>query len=207
MTYVVTYIEVQANATDKGMDLIRRYQASSQEEAGNAAVEAFQETHRRNRFVIGETWKEESAFQAHERAAHTAAFRSGLGEIQISPGDQRVHQVFEIEETGRAVSADALFVVTHVDVPPPRREETEVLLRRIAQQARQDEGNMRYDVFQQISPRTNHFSVVASWHDLTAFTRYEMKPHTRQFREALGPMLGAPYEDRLYALVGTAVLL
>jgi len=43
----------------------------------------------------------------------------------------------------------ALIVVTHVDVPPPRREETEVLLKNLAERSRSHEGNVRYDVFQQ----------------------------------------------------------
>jgi len=40
--------------------------------------------------------------------------------------------------------------------------------------------------------------VFAVWNDNKAFKDYETKPYTRQFREALGPMLGAPYDERLY---------
>ena len=91
-----------------------------------------------------------------------------------------------------------LVVVTHVDVPPPRREETEALLRALVEPSRQEDGNVRYDVFQQLTPRTNHFTVFAIWSDVHAFGSHEAKPHTRAFREALGPMLGAPYDERLY---------
>jgi quinol monooxygenase YgiN len=92
----------------------------------------------------------------------------------------------------------ALHVVTHVDVPPARREETEVLLKGLADQSRQDVGNLRFDVFQQVTPRTNHFTVLAVWENDAAFVSHEAQHHTRQFREALGPMLGAPYDERLY---------
>jgi len=34
--------------------------------------------------------------------------------------------------------------------------------------------------------------------DRNAFDAHEGKLHTRQFREALAPMLGAPYDERLY---------
>jgi quinol monooxygenase YgiN len=85
-----------------------------------------------------------------------------------------------------------------VDVPPPRKDETEILLRNLAEQSRGDEGNVRFDVYQQNAPRTNHFTVYAVWKDESAFVSHETKPHSRQFRDALGPMLGAPYDDRIY---------
>ena len=97
-----------------------------------------------------------------------------------------------------AAGAGAFCTVTHVDVPPPRREETEVLLKALAEQSRHDDGNLRFDVFQQLAPRTNHFTVFALWNDEKAFAAHESRPATRQFREALGPMLGAPYDERLF---------
>ena len=88
-------------------------------------------------------------------------------------------------------------VVTHVDVPPQRTTETEMLLRTLADESRQDDGNIRYEVFQQAASR-NHFTVFAVWKDAKAFNSYETKSHTRQFRATLAPMLGAPYDERLY---------
>src|SRR6266850_2060672 len=93
----------------------------------------------------------------------------------------------------------ALYVVTHVDVPPQGREETEVLLKRLAEESRKDDGNVRYDVFQQTAPRTNHFTVLGTWRDRSACDAHETKAHTKQFRESLAPMLGAPYDERLYS--------
>jgi quinol monooxygenase YgiN len=68
----------------------------------------------------------------------------------------------------------------------------------LAEQSRTDAGVIRYDIFQQNAPRTNHFTVFAVWTDEKAFASHELQPHTRQFREALGPMLGAPYDERFY---------
>jgi quinol monooxygenase YgiN len=84
-------------------------------------------------------------------------------------------------------------------VPPPRKDETEVALKRSAEDSRKDEGSVRYDIFQQTAPRTNHFTVFAVWKDRKAFDAHEAKPITRQSREALAPMLGAPYDERLFA--------
>jgi len=148
--------------------------------------------------VIMEVWKDQSSFEAHEQAEYTARFRARLKAIHNSPYDQRVHHGLAIDPRPPAAGSDIVFVLTHVDVPPQRKDETEVLLKRLAEESRKDEGNVRYDVFQQTAPRTNHFTVFAAWKDRKAFDSYEVKPHTRQFREALGPMLGAPYDERLY---------
>ena len=198
MIHVVTYIEVQSSSAPEAVTLIRRYRDASRTENGNKGIDALQETARQNRFAIVAAWKEESDFQSHENSAQTAEFRSKLNAIHICPFDQRVHQRFAVGPESRVIWVGTLAVVTHVDVPPPRKDETEILLRTLVEESRRDEGNVRYDVFQQNAPRTNHFTVFEVWKDEAAFVSHETKAHTRQFREALGPMLGAPYDDRLY---------
>jgi quinol monooxygenase YgiN len=156
-----------------------------------------QEASRPNRFVIIEAWQDDSSFQVHESAEYTAQFRSRLRIIHNSPYDQRVHHSFAVGPE-RGARVGMLSVVTHVDVPPPRKDEAEALLKSLAEQSRKDEGNARYDVFQQNAPRANHFTVFAAWNDENAFASNQMTPHTRQFRVLLGPLLGAPYDERLY---------
>jgi quinol monooxygenase YgiN len=198
MPYVVTYIDVQPDLTGQAIDLIRQYQTASAAEDGCLWGETMQERSRRNRFVVIEAWKDESVAQIHEGREHTNRFRSELGKIHNSPNDQRVHHEFSVVPVSGKAGSGALNVVTHVDVPPPRRDETEVLLKRLAEESRKEEGNLRYDIFQQLAPRTNHFTVFAVWSDQRAYASHELKSHTRQFREALGPMLGAPYDERLF---------
>jgi quinol monooxygenase YgiN len=198
MIHVATYIEVQQSSISDAVILIRQYRDASRSESGNKSVDALQETVRQNRFVVVETWKEESALQTHETVGSTTDFRSKLGAIHISPYDRRLHQSFAVGPESRVIWVGTLAVVTHVDVPPPRKDETEILLRNLAEQSRGDEGNVRFDVYQQNAPRTNHFTVYAVWKDESAFVSHETKPHSRQFRDALGPMLGAPYDDRIY---------
>ena len=203
MINIATYFEVQSVFTDKAIALVKRYCESSRAEKGNAGVDAVQETPRHNRMVVIESWKDEPAFREHETSTTTSEFRSALKTIQLCPYDQRVHQNFSVSTDAGTPDDRSLCIVTHVDVPPPRREETEVLLRNLVEPSRRDEGNLRYDIFQQLAPRTNHFTVVAIWSDAAAFASHETKPHTLQFREALGPMLGAPYDERLYQAVGS----
>ena len=196
--YVATYIDVQVSSTNEGMGLIKQYRDATRAEKGNSGTEFVQEMGRPNRFVIVEFWKDQASFDAHERAGHTAQFRSRLKAIHNSPYDQRVHQGLAVDLRPLAASRGTVSVVTHVDVPPQSKNETEVLLKRLAEESRKDDGNLRYDVFQQTAPRTNHFTVLAVWKDRNAFDAHETKPPTRRFREVLAPMLGAPYDDRLY---------
>jgi quinol monooxygenase YgiN len=160
-----------------------------------------QETSRRNRLAMIEAWNDEPAFQAHEGSQRVTEFRSRLRAIHNSPYDQRVHHTFAAGPQ-REAGDGMLYTVTHVDVPPPRKDETEVLLTVQADRSRTDDGNVRYDVFQQNAPRTNHFTVFAVWKDEAAFLSHQAAPHTREFREELGPKLGAPYDERLYSIPG-----
>jgi quinol monooxygenase YgiN len=183
-TTVVTYIEVQPGRTSEAIKLLNDYCGSSP-----SGILALQEIHRKNRFVVIESWEDDAAFQARKGP--------DLREIHTCPNDQRVHTSFAVGAP-QPPSPTALYLVTHVDVPPPRKDETEILLKRIAEQSPTHQGNLRYDVFQQHAPRTNHFTVVECWADENAFAAHETQTHTLQYREALGPMLGAPYDDRWY---------
>jgi quinol monooxygenase YgiN len=194
--YIATYVDVQPPSFGQGITLMKQYRDATRKEG--ASVEVVQEIGRPNRFVILEVWKDQASFETHEKANHTADFRSRLQAIHGSPDDQRVHQGLTIDTRSIAIPRNSVSVVTHVDVPPPRREEAEALLKTVAEESRKDEGNVRYDVFQQSPARTNHFTVLATWKDAKAFESHEMKPHVRRYREALGPMLGALYDDRLY---------
>jgi quinol monooxygenase YgiN len=197
--YVATYIDVESSSLNNGMSLIKQYREDVRMERGNASVNVVQEIGRTNRFVVIEVWNDQSSFDAHEKAEHTARFRAALKSIHNSPFDQRVHRGFAIDSRPPLTERDTVFVVTHVDVPPQRTNETEVLLRSLAEESRRDEGNIRYEVFQQATSH-NHFTIVETWRNAKGFDSHEKKPHTRQFREALGPMLGAPYDERLYRL-------
>jgi quinol monooxygenase YgiN len=197
--YVATYIDADPNSIREAAAVIEQYRKATSSEAGSQRVDVIQEISRPNRWVVIEAWADESSFDAHEKGSATASFRDKIKAIQNSPYDQRVHHAWTVgTPPAAAVGRDALSVVTHIDVPPPRREEAEALLKTLAEASRRESGNVRYDVYQQYPARTNHFTVFAVWKDRTAFDAHDASVHTRRFREALGPMLGALYDERLY---------
>ena len=57
---------------------------------------------------------------------------------------------------------------------------------------------MRFDIYQQGDPRANHFTMFVVWSSRRAFEDYADTPQWLQFRQALAPLLGAPYDERLY---------
>src|SRR5881397_2300161 len=148
--YVAAYIYVQVNSANEGMALVKQYRDATRAEKGNSGTDFVREMGRPSHFVIVEFWKDQASFEAHEKAGHTAQFRSKLKAIHNSPYDQRVHQGLAVDArplaTGRGTvsvftqsPSYNLLVFTHVDVPPQSKNETEVLLKRLAEESRKDD--------------------------------------------------------------------
>jgi quinol monooxygenase YgiN len=199
MLYTVTYFEVQPKFADEAGRSMESYRRSCSKAAGNTQTEVLREHARSNRFVVLETWSSEQAFQAHESGDEAQRFRQGLQLFESAPFDQRVHQGLVLTPGAKTAGSGSLYAVTHIDVPPPRKDETEILLKKISAQAINDAGNLRYDVLQQIS-RPNHFTTISVWDGESSFFAHTAASHTREFRRTLAPMSGGLYDERLYGL-------
>ena len=199
--FIATYIDVQLPSTARGVELVSQYQQATRAQDGNLRSEIMQEIARPNRFVAIEAWKDASLFEAHEKSQQTTDFRSQLKSVHNSPYDQRVHGGLSIDSRPLEIAVDGICAVTHVDVPPTWRDQTVPLIQTLAEESRSHDGCIRYEVFQQIAPRTNHFTVFAVWKNRSAFDLHELNPYTRRFREAVGSMLGAPYDERLFSFL------
>jgi quinol monooxygenase YgiN len=197
--YIATYLEVVPTAVKDGGGLLKQYRDASRKDAGNQRMELVQEIGRPTRFVLLAVWTDQKAFEAHGKAAHTAQFRDKFKSVHAAPYDERVHSGMAVADKG-AVRGGSIVVVTHVDVPPPFKDTTVPLLQQLAEASRKDAGNQRFEVQQQ-GNRPNHFTVVEQWADQKAYDAHVMAAHTRQFRDKLGPMSGALYDERLYRAV------
>jgi quinol monooxygenase YgiN len=133
-------------------------------------------------------------------AAHSKEFREKIKPHLISAIDDRTHVGMEIA-TGVAKSAPgAIYVVTHVDVPPPKKDECIAALKALVEASRKDPGSVRFDIFQQ-GTRPNHFSVVEIWKSQAAYDAHIIAADTKKFRDQLTPMSGALYDERLYKAI------
>jgi len=197
--YVATYLELVPAGISEGSALLKQYRDAGRKDAGNLRMELVQEAGRASRFALLAVWADQKAFDAHGKAAHTTQFRDKLKAVHAAPYDERVH-------SGMAVAAKdaprgaAVVVVTHVDVPPPFKDTTVPMLQQLAEASRKDAGNKRFEALQQAN-RPNHFTVVEAWADRKAYESHVLADHTRQFRDKLGPMSGALYDERLFKAV------
>jgi quinol monooxygenase YgiN len=198
--YVVTYFEVAPPAAAQSATLAQYYADVSRKEAGSAAYEVLAEIGRRNRLAIVEAWRDEHAYETHDVAASTTAFREKLQPLLISGAGGRVLSGFSVAAPIGRPGRQAVYVLTHVDVPPPQKDQAIELLKALSAAARKDNGNLWFDVLQQ-NDRPNHFTLFEGWHNRRTFDASIMAAHTKEFRQKLNPLEGALYDERLYQAV------
>jgi quinol monooxygenase YgiN len=193
--YVVSYIDVAPASADAAAELLR--QLAEGAKATAVRLEILRRTAPANQFAIVSVWKDQKAYEAHSSAPQSKHFRDKIKQHLISAIDDRVHGGMDIAATGVSIGHDAIHVLTHVDVPPPRKDDCISALQGLVAESRNEAGAARFEVFQQTS-RPNHFSVVEVWSDQRAYEAHITAPHTIRFREQLTPMSGALYDERLY---------
>jgi quinol monooxygenase YgiN len=197
--YTVTYVEVGVPSTAQGAAVVRQHADATRQAAGAVRVEAVQRVDRPNQFAMLVGWSDQKAFEAHQAAEPMREFRDRLRPLLASPNDDRLHHGLSVGPPASS-PAGALYVVTHVDVIPPRKDDAVAALKQLADESRKDAGHVRFDVVQQTN-RPNHFTVVEVWATRAAFDAHGMAAHVRRFRDQLGPMSGSLYDERLYAIL------
>jgi quinol monooxygenase YgiN len=199
--YVVNYIDVAPATRGTAASLLRQLANASRKDEGNTRFEILQRTAPSNQFAIVSVWKDQKAYDAHAAAAHSKEFREKIKPHLISAIDDRMHIGMEIAGAAAAKSgAGAILVVTHVDVPPPKKDECVAALKTLVADSRKEAGSVRFDVFQQGS-RPNHFTVVEIWKNQSAYDAHIIAAQTKKFRDQLTPMSGALYDERLYKAI------
>jgi quinol monooxygenase YgiN len=206
--YAVTYLDVGTNALAQGVDLIKKYRDASRREGANLEFTVLQETDRPNRFVIMEGWKDQGAFEAHDKGAAKAEFEGALKPIRNSPPDRHMLQPYANAPSPSAPASGALYMVEHVDFlggDPSIAETAQPLMRALADASKKEDGVVRYDVYRQPPPRINHYEVIAAWKDAKAFDAHETAAQTRQFRGATAQgshtWRANLYDQRLYKVL------
>jgi quinol monooxygenase YgiN len=91
-------------------------------------------------------------------------------------------------------------VLTHVDVTPPKRPQTEDLLKQLVAASRSDPGVESFDAFRQAG-QANHFTLFEVWSGARSFDAHGRAPATIAFRRGIAPLLGALYDERVYELM------
>lgn len=195
--HVVTYVDVRPPTVAEALAVLARHRDATRRHDGLVRCEVVQRIGQPNQLVVLETWRDRAAFETHGRTPTSGQTHERLAALRLAPIDQRVHGALTVEAAGPAVARDSVYVVTHVDVIPPRKDDAIVALRRLAEGSRAEPGHQRFDVVQQAS-RPNHFTVIEVWTDAPAAEVHAMADAARDFRDALAPMTGALYDERFY---------
>jgi quinol monooxygenase YgiN len=101
---------------------------------------------------------------------------------------------------------NAVYLATYVEVTPNSVAVGADLLKRYRAASRNEDGNLRFDVLQEVA-RPNRFAIVESWRDKAALDAHAQAASTIQFRDKLKAIQNAPYDERvahaLYSGQGT----
>jgi quinol monooxygenase YgiN len=195
--YMVTYIEVAPSAKGAAADLLKTVAAASRKEAGNQRYDVLQRIGRDHQFVILEAWTDLKAAEAHLAGVALKQFKDGVKPLQVSFYDERPSNGLAVAPPSGEVGKDVVYAVTHVDVTPPNKDACIVMLKQLADDARKEPGAVQFEAWQQ-NNRGNHFTVTEIWQNRAAIDGHIVTTATREFREKLGPMSGALYDERLY---------
>ena len=202
--YGVSYIEVVPGSSGKAMTTLRSLRAAARKADGSVRFEILQRRERPNHFAIMEIWKDYAAFQASLASDARKQFRDNIQALQAAGHDERPHTGLAVGEiaagAGAGTKGQAVYVVTHVDFIPPKKDEGIAALQALAGPSRSEAGNLRYEVQQQ-NNRPNHLTLFEVWKDHKALEAHESAEHTKRFREALVAMSGALFDQRLYRAI------
>jgi quinol monooxygenase YgiN len=199
--YLITYIEVTPSATDKAIGLMRTFAAASRKESGNQRFEILQQAERHAQLGILEAWSDGKAAEAHGAGAALKQFRSAIDPLRVGYYDERLETGIDLGAPV-ATTKDAVYVATHVDVTGQFKDDAIEMMKKLATAGRKEPGSVRFEIWQQ-NNRLNHFTMVEVWKDAAALDAHNAAPTARTFRDEVGRMMGALYDDRRYRSLET----
>jgi quinol monooxygenase YgiN len=196
MLYSISYVEVGPVLAKVGATTLHAYRDAARKEA--ASLDIYERIDRPNQFVILGAWADQQAYDAHAKGDAAKKLNDKLATMTAAPTDTRFHQGLSVSPA--TAGKDPVFVVTHVDVIPPEKDNGANALEQLADASRRHSGNLQFDVWRQAN-RPNHFTLVEGWANRGSFDVHQMQKETREFRMKLAPMSGALYDERLYKAV------
>lgn len=193
--FAVGYVEARADAAGQARAALAAYRDAARKQ--NASVEIFEQVGRPGHFAIFERWRDQAAFDARDAAARQK-LTAALDSIRVSGYDERPYKNLSSAPEVAATERRSVYVISHVDVAPDPR--VAPMLARLAEAARKEPGNLRFDVVQH-TMRANHFTVIEHWRNHQALDAHVAAQGTRQYRDELQPLTGSPLDEREYEAV------
>jgi quinol monooxygenase YgiN len=197
--HIVRYIDVAPDSRLVVPRLLKALADESLKEAGAVRFEVVQRTAPASQFATIEEWKDQQSLDAHMGAARTKQFLDQMGQYLIAPIDTRTCAALDVvpPPEGR-IRRGRRYIITHVDVNPPTKDQAIEALKTLAAASRKEEENIRFDVLAQNVRSGNHFELIEIWRNQKADDAHEIAAQTKDFRKTLAPLTGALYDQRWY---------
>jgi quinol monooxygenase YgiN len=93
-----------------------------------------------------------------------------------------------------------VYVVTFVDITPNNKDAGVEYCKQYAADSRKDPGVTSVTLLAQTN-RPNHLVLYEVFQNEAAFQRHEALPHTKDFRAKMGPIIGAPFDQRPHYVI------
>jgi quinol monooxygenase YgiN len=200
--YVVVYIEFNPADTKAGSEVLEELASQALATTGVIRFDVLQQVDRQNFFALFEIWSSAQTFAAFQSSSATQAIITQLAPLLEAPLDERDGNLLAgtVNPRSRHAEARQIFVITHVDIDPQFVGQAQPLLETFVNDSLSDPGAQTFALLSQ-TPTTNHFQLVEVFANLKAFNAHVSAQHTMDFRTAIQPFIGAPYDERLYQFV------
>ena len=96
---------------------------------------------------------------------------------------------------GTVLSDNPTFIVTYIEVDASKAGDALALIQKQAKDSSGEKGNIKFEGLQRIG-QDNHFVVLEAWATPEDRAAHAAAAHTLAYRNALEPMLYAPYDER-----------
>jgi quinol monooxygenase YgiN len=200
--YLVSYIEVLPKREQQAATMLLKHAAGMRKLPGNLGYTPLQRNSPARHFAVVEIWKDAASLDAARASEEAKAFKAALAPLLAAPLDERPHRIMQTDpaRTQPVLAAPpphAIFIVTHVDVIPPKLEEGLAATKGLFAPSSAEPGNVSYNVLQQIS-RANHMTLFEIWKNGDALDAHESAEFVRLYRQTLLPIAGSLYDQRVY---------
>lgn len=199
-SFVMTYLEVSPSSVTNAIATMRTYRDASRREPGATTVDIYQEAGHPHRFILREIWQDRAAYDRHAMAASTTQFKTAIRPIHYGDPYVSVHIPYWLSPAKTAGANDA-FVISHIDVGGMNVPRLKALLDALGPASVNDAGLVRYEILDEVPAHPNHFRFFEQWTSEANWAGHHTSAHARQFRDGVTPILGTPYDQRLYRLV------
>src|SRR4051812_38214574 len=197
--FVVVYVEFKPADARAGGDVLQQLDVHARDSAGVIRFDVLQQNDRPNFFALFEVWSNAQTFEDFQNSSTTQAILTQLTPLLEAPLDQRPGNLLTSTVNPRSKHARGrqIFVITHVDVDPQFVGQARPLLDTFVNESLNDPEVQTFALLSQ-TPTPNHFQLVETFANLKAFETHLSAQHTVDFRTNIDPLLGAPYDERLY---------